>query len=155
MLFFYKLPGFVASFALVGLVASVLFWVSAFDASITLPGIAGIILTIGMGVDANVIIYERIKEELRNKTEFTDAIDIGYKSAFSAIFDANVTTLISGIILYTLGSGPIKGFALTLMIGVIMSFITAIMITKHIIKALASIQRFKNNRFFGVKEVLK
>ncbi|MFO7637350.1 MAG: protein translocase subunit SecD [Clostridia bacterium] len=155
MLFFYRLPGFVASFALVGLVASVLFWVSAFDASITLPGIAGIILTIGMGVDANVIIYERIKEELRNKTEFSDAIDIGYKSAFSAIFDANVTTLISGIILYTLGSGPIKGFALTLMIGVIMSFITAIMITKHIIKALASIQSFRNNRFFGVKEVLR
>jgi len=93
MMFRYRLPGLVASIALTGLVAAEIFWVSAFDASITLPGIAGIILTIGMGVDANVIIYERIKEELRNGMPIDDSIDLGFKRAFSAIIDANVTTL--------------------------------------------------------------
>ncbi|MBN2852385.1 MAG: protein translocase subunit SecD, partial [Clostridia bacterium] len=94
MLYRYRLPGLVAAIALVGLVASELFWISAFDASITLPGIAGIILTIGMGVDANVIIYERIKEEIKGGLSIDDSIEAGFKRAFSAIIDANVTTLI-------------------------------------------------------------
>lgn len=148
---FYRIPGLIASLALIGLVASIIFWISAFDASITLPGIAGIILTIGMGVDANIIIYERIKEELKKETELHDAIEFGYKRAFSAIFDANITTLISGIILYALGSGPIKGFALTLMIGIVMSFFTAILFTKQFIRAFAFLKFLRGNRFFGVK----
>jgi len=153
MIYRYRLPGFVASIALSGLVAAELFWVSAFHASITLPGIAGIILTIGMGVDANVIIYERIKEELKNGLSIDDAIDTGFKRAFSAIIDANVTTLITAVILYTMGSGPIKGFALVLMIGVIMSFITALMISKYLLKALSSIKWLRKKWFYSVKEV--
>ncbi len=153
MLFRYRLQGLVASLALCGLVAAEIFWISAFDASITLPGIAGIILTIGMGVDANVIIFERIKEELRGGLAIDDAIDVGFKRAFSAIIDANVTTLITAGILYTMGSGPIKGFALALMIGVIMSFITAIMISKFLLKGLSSLKIFKKKWFYSVKEV--
>lgn len=153
MIIRYRLPGLVASIALTGLVASILFWLLAFNASITLPGIAGIILTIGMGVDANVIIYERIKEELRNGMSLEDAIDAGFKKAFSAIFDANVTTLISGGALYIVGSGPIKGFALTLIIGVLMSFFTAIVIVKYMLKALSTLKIFGRKWFYGVKEV--
>ncbi|MFO7612827.1 MAG: protein translocase subunit SecD [Clostridia bacterium] len=155
MIIRYRLPGVIAAVALVGLVASEIFWISAFNASITLPGIAGIILTIGMGVDANVIIYERIKEELRRGIVLQEAIDIGFKQAFSAIFDANITTLISGGALYIVGSGPIKGFALTLIIGVIMSFFMAIVIVKHLIKALATVKAFSNSRLYGVKGVAK
>jgi preprotein translocase subunit SecD len=152
MLFRYRLPGAVASIGLIGLVASIIFWISAFNASITLPGIAGIILTIGMGVDANVIIYERIKEELGKGIELQEAIDIGFKRAFSTILDANVTTLITGGALYIVGSGPIKGFALTLIIGIIMSFFTAIVIVKWILKAFASIKAFKSKWLYGLKK---
>ncbi|MCK5759175.1 MAG: protein translocase subunit SecD [Clostridiales bacterium] len=152
MLFRYRLPGAVASVGLIGLVASIIFWISAFNASITLPGIAGIILTIGMGVDANVIIYERVKEELRRGIELQEAIDIGFKRAFSTILDANVTTLITGGALYIVGSGPIKGFALTLIIGIIMSFFTAIVIVKWLLKALASTKALSNRWLYGVKK---
>ena len=152
MLFRYRLPGVVASLGLIGLVASIIFWISAFNASITLPGIAGIILTIGMGVDANVIIYERIKEEIRRGIGLQEAIDIGFKRAFSTILDANVTTLITGGALYIVGSGPIKGFALTLIIGIIMSFFTALVVVKWLLKALASLKVFKSKWFYGVKK---
>lgn len=153
MIIRYRLPGLVASISLVGLVASILFWLLAFNASITLPGIAGIILTIGMGVDANVIIYERIKEELRNGMSVEESIDVGFQKAFSAIFDANVTTLISGGALYIVGSGPVKGFALTLIIGVMMSFFTAIIVVKYMLKALSTLKIFEGKWFYGVKEV--
>lgn len=152
MLFRYRLPGAVASVGLIGLVASIIFWISAFNASITLPGIAGIILTIGMGVDANVIIYERIKEELRRGIELQEAIDIGFKRAFSTILDANVTTLITGGALYIVGSGPIKGFALTLIIGIIMSFFTAIVVVKWMLKGMASVKALKNRWLYGMKK---
>jgi len=155
MLFRYRLPGLVASIALIGLVASEIFWISAFNASITLPGIAGIILTIGMGVDANVIIYERIKEELKGGIGLDEAIDVGFKRAFSTILDANVTTLITGAALYIVGSGPIKGFALTLIIGIIMSFFTAIIVVKYLLKALASVKTFQKKWLYGIKEVTK
>lgn len=153
MLYKYRLPGFVATLALCGLVAAEIFWISAFKASITLPGIAGIILTIGMGVDANVIIYERIKEEIKGGLPIDDSIDLGFKRAFSAIIDANVTTLITAIILYSMGSGPIKGFALVLIIGVFMSFFTAIFISKHLLKTFSKIKFFKKKWFYSVKEV--
>jgi len=152
MILRYRLPGAVASVGLIGLVASIIFWISAFNASITLPGIAGIILTIGMGVDANVIIYERIKEELGRGIELQEAIDIGFKRAFSTILDANVTTLITGGALYIVGSGPIKGFALTLIIGIIMSFFTALVVVKWLLKAIASTKALSNKWLYGAKK---
>jgi len=108
---------------------------SSIGAVLTLPGIAGIILTIGMSVDANVLIYERIREELSNGKGLRLAITDGYNSAYSSIIDANVTTLLTGIVLYTFGTGPIKGFATTLIIGIVTSLFAAIFITRLIISA--------------------
>jgi preprotein translocase subunit SecD len=106
---------------------------SALQATLTLPGIAGIILTIGMAVDANVLIFERIREEVASgKTPFS-AVDAGYKRAMGTIIDANVTTLIAAIILFVFGSGPVKGFAVTLAIGIVTSFFTAITVTRLIV----------------------
>ena len=107
------------------------------SASLTLPGCAGIVLTIGMSIDANVLIFERIKEELRNGAGLKQAISSGYKKAYTSIIDANVTTLITGIILYTLGQGPVKGFAITLIIGIICSFFSAVFITRVIVEAFS------------------
>ena len=103
------------------------------SAALTLPGIAGIVLTIGMSIDANVLIFERIREELRNGIPLLQAISSGYKKAYSSIIDANVTTFLTGLILYFLGQGPVKGFAITLMIGIICSFFSAVFITRVII----------------------
>ena len=108
---------------------------SSLGAVLTLPGIAGIILTIGMSIDANVLIYERIREEIKNGKGLKLAITDGYNSAYSSIIDANVTTLLTGIILYTFGTGPIKGFATTLVIGILTSLFAAIFITRLIISA--------------------
>ena len=105
---------------------------------LTLPGIAGIILTIGMSVDANVLIYERIREELTNGKGIRLAITDGYNSAYSSIIDANVTTLLTGIILYTFGTGPIKGFATVLFWGILISMFTAIFVTRTIFNYFAS-----------------
>ena len=104
------------------------------NASLTLPGVAGIVLTIGMSIDANVLIFERIKEELRSGSGLKQAISSGYKKAYSSIIDANVTTMIVGFILYTLGQGPVKGFAITLIIGIICSFFSAVFITRVVIE---------------------
>jgi preprotein translocase subunit SecD len=101
--------------------------------TLTLPGIAGIVLTFGMAVDANVLINERIKEELRSGKTIKASIDAGYSRAFSAIFDSNLTTLFSGIILYQFGTGPIRGFAVTLSIGIVASMFTAIVVTRLIL----------------------
>jgi len=132
MLVYYKISGALADLALVLNVAFIMAVMAYFNATLTLPGIAGIILTIGMAVDANVLIFERIREELRKGKTIKAAIDQGYGNAFSAILDANVTTFIAGTVLYTFGSGPIKGFALTLMIGIIASMFTAIVVTRAI-----------------------
>ena len=99
-------------------------------ATLTLPGIAGIVLTVGMAVDANVLIYERIREEIRNGRTNLASITLGYKKAFSTIADANITTLIASIILFMFGTGPIKGFAVTLSIGILSSMFTSIIFTK-------------------------
>jgi preprotein translocase subunit SecD len=107
-------------------------------ATLTLPGIAGIILTIGMAVDANILIFERIKEELRLEKTFRASIDAGFSKAFRTIFDANVTTLIAALALFYFGSGPIKGFAVTLSIGILASMFTAIVVTKIILELLAN-----------------
>ena len=106
---------------------------SVLQATLTLPGIAGIVLTIGMAVDANVLIYERIREELRNGRTPVTAIDSGFRTAMSTIIDANLTTLIAAIVLFSLGSGPVKGFAVTLAIGLITSMFTAVFVTRAIV----------------------
>ena len=106
---------------------------SVIGATLTLPGIAGIVLTIGMAVDANVLIFERIREELRNAKGVARAIETGYERAFSAIIDANVTTFLAALILFAMGSGPVKGFAVTLGIGIITSVFTAVMVTRLIV----------------------
>lgn len=134
MVGYYGKSGFVANIALVFNIFFILGILAQFNASLTLPGIAGIVLTIGMSVDANVLIYERIREELKNGVKLRAAITDGYKKAFSSIVDGNLTTLLTAIILFVLGQGPIKGFAITLMIGIVCSFFTAVYITRVIVE---------------------
>ncbi len=132
MIFYYKLAGLVADFALTLNIVLIMAVMAYFHATLTLPGIAGIILTIGMAVDANVLIFERIREELAKGKTIRASIDLGYGRAFITILDANVTTFIAGLVLYTYGSGPVQGFALTMMIGIIASMFTAIVVTRVI-----------------------
>ena len=132
MIFFYQGAGLVADVALVTNVVFLFGTLAAFGATLTLPGIAGLILTLGMAVDANVIIYERVKEELKAGKGLSKAIHDGYQNAYSAIIDGQVTTLLTGIVLFVFGSGPIQGFATTLIIGIITSVITSIFITRII-----------------------
>ena len=108
----------------------------SFEATLTLPGIAGIILTVGMAVDANVLIFERIKEEVKNEKNYIIAFDTGYTKSRTTILDANITTLIAAFILFFMGSGPIKGFAITLSIGIITSMFTAIMGTRAFVNLI-------------------
>ncbi|MBO7635630.1 MAG: protein translocase subunit SecDF [Paludibacteraceae bacterium] len=137
MIFYYGLvPGLVADFALLCNVFLIFGVLASFKAVLTLPGIAGIVLTLGMAVDANVLIYERIREELKNGKPIKRALADGYRNAFSAIIDSNVTTVLTGIILFMFGTGPIKGFATTLIIGVLCSFFTAIFISRLIFEWL-------------------
>ena len=131
MIFLYNfIPGMVANCALLLNLFFTLGILSSFQAALTMPGIAGIVLTLGMAVDANVLIYERTKEELRKGLNVKEAIKNGYGNAFSAIFDSNLTSIITGIILYVFGTGPIRGFATTLIIGICVSFFTAVFLTR-------------------------
>ncbi len=135
MIFYYGwTPGLIADFALVCNVFLLVGILASFSAVLTLPGIAGIVLTMGMAVDANVLIYERIREELRAGKGMRKAIDDGFKGAISAIVDANVTSFLTGVILAIFGTGPIKGFAVTYMIGIISSFLTAVFITRLLLE---------------------
>ena len=133
MLFFYSAFGVVANIALGFNLVLVLAVMSMLGATLTLPGIAGIVLTVGMAVDANVLVFSRIKEELRNGLPIQSAIHSGYERAFTTIFDANITTLLVAIVLYAVGTGPIKGFAVTLSIGIVTSMFTAIMVSRLIV----------------------
>ena len=133
MLVYYKVFGVIAVLTLLFNVALILAVLSAFQATLTLPGIAGITLTIGMAVDANVLIYERIKEELRNGSSIQASIFAGFERAFSTIFDSNITTLLAALMLFGIGSGPIKGFAVTLTIGILTSMFTAVMCTRMMV----------------------
>ncbi|MDC0204737.1 protein translocase subunit SecD, partial [Flavobacteriales bacterium] len=135
MIFYYNGAGLVSNIALLANIFFIFGVLASLGAVLTLPGIAGIILTIGMSVDANVLIYERIREELKNGKGLRLAITDGYNNAYSSIIDANVTTLLTGIILYTFGTGPIKGFATTLVIGILTSLFAAIFITRLVISA--------------------
>lgn len=130
MVFFYQGAGLAADFALLTNVLLLFGTLAAFGATLTLPGIAGLVLTLGMAVDANVIIYERIKEELAAGKGLGKAVADGYKNAYSAIIDGQVTTLLTGIVLFIFGSGPIQGFATTLIIGIITSVLTSIFVTR-------------------------
>ncbi len=132
MVFYYRVSGLLADLALVLNLVFILAVLGGFHATLTLPGVAGIILTIGIAVDANVLIFERIREEIRTGKTIRAAIDMGYARAFTTIMDANITTLIAGVVLYQFGTGPIRGFALTLMIGIISSMFTAIVVTRAI-----------------------
>ena len=135
MLFYYGwIPGLIADFALVCNVFLLLGILASFSAVLTLPGIAGIVLTMGMAVDANVLIYERIREELKSGKGMRKAIEDGFKGAITAIVDANVTSFLTGAILAIFGTGPIKGFAVTYMIGIISSFLTAVFITRLLLE---------------------
>ncbi len=133
MILYYNFAGLVSNVALLANLFFVFGVLSSIGAVLTLPGIAGIVLTIGMSVDANVLIYERIREELANGKGIKLAVEDGYKQAYSSIIDANVTTLLTGIILYSFGTGPIKGFATTLVIGILTSLFSAIFITRLVL----------------------
>ena len=133
MILSYGLFGIFANTALIINVGLIFGLLSMIGATLTLPGIAGIVLTIGMAVDANVLVFERIREELKGGKNPVRAIELGYERAFSAIIDANITTLIAAIILFVMGSGPVRGFAITLGLGIITSVFTAIWVTRLLI----------------------
>jgi preprotein translocase subunit SecD len=132
MAFYYRFAGLIADLALVMNIFLILAALSAFQATLTLPGIAGIILTIGMAVDANVLIYERIREELRLGKTPRAAVDAGFSRATITIIDSNLTTLIAAVVLFQFGTGPIRGFAVTLSIGILSSMFTAIIVSRMI-----------------------
>ena len=133
MIITYGTFGFFADIALVVNVALIFALLSSLQATLTLPGIAGIVLTIGMAVDANVLIFERIREEFASGRSVMSAIDSGYRQAMSTIVDSNLTTLIAALILFTFGTGPIKGFAVTLGIGIVCSFFSAVVVTRLLV----------------------
>ncbi len=149
MALYYRVPGLIADIALLLFVLLVLYTYSLIDATLSLSGIAGFLLTVGMAVDANVLIFERTKEELKSGKSVKTAIDEGFKRAFSSILDSNMTTVIAGIILYNLGSGSVKGFALTLIIGVLLSMFTAVVVTRQLIRWAADMGWFKNPAAIG------
>lgn len=151
MLAAYLIPGLAASIALALYVGVILVLLSAFEITLTLPGVAGIILSIGMAVDANVIIFTRIKEEIGQGKTVKLAIKGGFNKALSAIIDGNVTTLIAALVLYWRGSGTVKGFASTLALGIILSMFTALVITKAALNALYAIG-FQDAKFYGTKK---
>ena len=133
MLLSYGLFGLFANIALIINIGLIFGFLSAIGATLTLPGIAGIVLTIGMAVDANVLIFERIREELKTAKGPARAIELGYERALSAILDANITTFITAVILFAMGSGPVRGFSITLGIGILTSVFTAIFVTRLLV----------------------
>lgn len=153
MIAFYRVPGVIADIALVLYIMLLLGAFSILKVTLTLSGIASFLLTVGMAVDANVLIFERIKEELRTGKSIRSAFESGFHRALSSIIDSNITTIISGIVLYYLGTGSVKGFALTLIIGVILSMFTAITVTRFLMKHAIEAGFLDKHWCFGVKEV--
>ena len=151
MLLYYRAPGVIADIALVLYIVLVLWVFSLINATLTLSGIAGFLLTVGMAVDANVLIFERIKEELSTGKSIKTAVEAGFHRALSSILDSNITTIIAGIILYWLGSGSVKGFALTLIIGIIVSIFTALTVTKFLLNNAVNMGLISKTTHFGVK----
>lgn len=150
MVLYYRIPGLVADLALVIYALLLLMLFAAVHVTMTLPGIAGFLLSLGMAVDANVIIFERLKEELHAGKSLRSAIDAGFKRAFVAIFDSNVTTLIAAAVLYYFGTGPIRGFAVTLSMGILVSMFTAIVMTRQLLHLVAGSNLVRNLKLYGV-----
>ncbi|PHO06972.1 protein-export membrane protein SecD [Thermoanaerobacterium thermosaccharolyticum] len=149
MIAFYRLPGLIADIAL-GIYILINFIVYALlHVTLDLPGIAGMLLSIGMAVDANIIIFERMKEEMRAGKSIRASLDAGFKKAFVAVFDSNITTLIAAFVLFFMGAGTVKGFALTLIIGVISSMFTAITVSRFLLKSVVDTEFTKNIRVYG------
>lgn len=136
MALYYRVFGLVADLVLVVNLVMIVAVLSLLQATLTMPGIAGIVLTVGMAVDANVLIFERIREEIRNGSSPQASIHSGYDKALSTIIDANITTLIAAIVLFSFGTGPIKGFAVTLFIGIVTSMFTAILGSRALINLI-------------------
>lgn len=151
MIIYYRLPGLMSGIALIFYVFIVLGTFSALEVTLTLSGIAGFLLTVGMAVDANVLIFERIKEELNQGKSVRTALENGFSRALSSIVDSNITTIIAGLVLYFLGSGGVKGFALTLMIGILWSIFTALVVTKTLLKLSMGMGFINSASHFGVK----
>ena len=154
MIIAYRVPGAVAGLSLIFYTATILLTLNAFDITLTLPGIAGIILGIGMAVDANVIIYARIREEIGAGSTVRSAIKAGFSKAFSAIFDGNITTLIAAFVLMWLGTGSVKGFAYTLALGIVISMFTALVFSRLVINALYAVG-VRDEKFYGKTEEKK
>ena len=146
MIFKYRFFGIVADLAIIINILLLIAMLSLLEATLTMPGIAGIVLTIGMAVDANVLVFERIKEELRCGRSIINSIDLGYKFAIKTILDANITTLIAALLLYNYGSGPIKGFAVTLSLGIMSSMFTALVLTKLVVSIW--VLKFQPNKIY-------
>lgn len=151
MLIAYRLPGLVADIALLAYIAIVVYIMTLFRINLSLAGIAGIILSIGMAVDANVIIFERIKEELKLGKTVKTSVTSGFNRAFLAIIDANITTIIAAVVLYIFGTGTIQGFAVTLAIGTVVSMFTAIFVTKYLLNLVVNL-KIKNIKWYGVNK---
>ncbi|MFT5871246.1 MAG: preprotein translocase subunit SecD [Clostridium sp.] len=151
MLLYYRVPGIIADISLVLYVVLVLGTFSAVNATLTLAGIAGFLLTVGMAVDANVLIFERIKEELKTGKSIKSSVDSGFHRALSSILDSNTTTIIAALVLYSVGTGAVKGFALTLMIGIVLSVFTALTSTKFLLKLAVEMGLLSKTSHFGVK----
>jgi len=149
MVIYYRVPGVIASFALVLYVTLILFSMIGLQATLTLPGVLGIVLGVGMAVDANVVIFERLKEELKNGKTVRASIKSGFRRAMRTIMDANITTLIAAIVLYSFGEGPIKGFATTLGIGIVASMFTAVVFTRSLLVNVDGLGLIKNRKYFG------
>ena len=130
MIIYYRVPGAIACLALTLFIALILFLFGEIGVTLTLPGIAGVLLTIGMAVDANLLIFERIREELKKGVSIRSAVEKGFENATSSIMDSNITTIIAALVLYFLGSGTVKGFAITLLVGIVVSLFTALIVTK-------------------------
>ena len=152
MLVGYRIMGMAANIALLLYVLIVLWVLVGLGSVLTLPGIAGIILSVGMAVDANVIIFSRIKEEICNGKSIRVATQSGFKRALSTILDSQITTMIAAVVLYQFGSGPVKGFAMTLMIGIVASVFTAVVITQLFLSIIIDSKKFTNKKYFGVTE---
>lgn len=149
MMFYYRLPGIIASLALVLYIYIVLLGFASLNVTLTLSGIAGLLLTVGMSVDASILIFERMKEELKGGKSVRAAIDAGFHRAMTSVIDSHVTTIVAGIVLYGLGSGSVKGFALTLVVGVALSLFTAVVVTRDLIKLAAGMGWFKHKWSIG------
>lgn len=152
MIAYYRLMGFVACFGLLLQLAIQLLMLSIPQITLTLPGIAGMVLSLGMGVDANIIISERVREELRTGKSLGASIDTGYHRAFSAVFDGNITSMIVAVILMMLGSGAMISFGYTLLIGTALNFLCGVTVSKHMMKSFSFIKFFRKRVFYGVKE---